>query len=206
MLFLVVRYTYFMKNRETIAYVLTRILDPVVFLVILIGLFCVRFGVLLNKIFPFVGIILGAIALPALAVYVYFRKIHWVVDWDVSNRNQRIRLFIVLLALFLPGLIFLGKIGNPSIELLSWVLYGWFVGHAGITLFWKQSGHTGIATFVLGILYEWFGGVVIPFFLLVPILAWTRIVLHKHTPAQTLGGIVYSILILMLLRMNGIWY
>lgn len=195
-----------MKKKDSIAYFLTRILDPVVFLGVLLGMFCFRFSIAPQEIFSFICIIFGCIALPALGAFLYFRKKQWVGNWDVSNRMERIRFFFVLLLVFLPGLFLLGTFGNSSMELLGWVLYGWFVGHAIVTLFWKQSGHTGIAAFVLGVLYEWFGGVVIPFFLLVPLLAWTRIVLDKHTPAQTLGGIVYSILILMLLRANGIWF
>jgi membrane-associated phospholipid phosphatase len=58
-----------------------------------------------------------------------------------------------------------------------------------ITLRWKISVHstsaTGISLFVV-----WaFGMRVLPVFLTVPVIAWSRVKLRRHTPLQTLAGI-----------------
>jgi membrane-associated phospholipid phosphatase len=58
-----------------------------------------------------------------------------------------------------------------------------------ITLRWKISVHStsamGISLFVL----RTFGASLLPVFLTVPLVAWSRVKLRRHTPLQTVAGI-----------------
>ena len=58
-----------------------------------------------------------------------------------------------------------------------------------ITLRWKISVHSTSATGVALFIVRTFGAGVIPVLLTVPIIAWSRVKLRRHTLLQTLGGI-----------------
>lgn len=193
-----------MVHRNKYAHIATRILDPLVFVCIFLGALCIRSHASLSYLGIYFSDLIVLILFPALAVLYFFQKKHLLADWDVSNRKERIRLFIVLSALFFPGVSLVVLFGNNVFTIYTWVIYAWFLGHLLVTLFWKQSGHTGMATLVLGIFFVWYGMRVVPFFFLVPFIAWTRIVLGKHTVFQTIGGSIYSLVFLYGLYIIGL--
>lgn len=63
-----------------------------------------------------------------------------------------------------------------------------------ITLRWKISGHTtAMSAFV--VLCWWFAGVsAAPITLTVPLVAWARVRIRRHTPAQVIAGVVLGLM------------
>lgn len=58
-----------------------------------------------------------------------------------------------------------------------------------ITLRWKISVHSTSAMGISLFVFRTFGVSVLPVFLTVPLVAWSRVKLRRHTPLQTLAGI-----------------
>ena len=77
-----------------------------------------------------------------------------------------------------------------------------------VTLRWKISGHSattaGFAIFIVAL----FGPVAAPVFLLIPLVAWSRIRRNRHEFTQTiagsLAGIIYTLTALYLVHLNGV--
>lgn len=117
-------------------------------------------------------------------------------DLDISDVSKRkyfyfpVCLFLLLtLPLFLvfniPGDLILIQIG----------FFIWIVLWAIISLFYKISGHTGGAGFIYGVIYFLSNGEHWWVFLLLPVLAWSRVKLKQHTIDQTIAGGILGFLI-----------
>src|SRR5947209_199166 len=127
-------------------------------------------------------------------------------DIEVSNRKERAGPFLFGTMSTIVGLfILLFTNGPKNLETLLFI-----TGVSGIimmltTLWWKISIHAsslaGAAT-VLTILY---GIVMLPTYLLVVLVGWSRVVLRRHTVAQVVVGSLMSIVLTMLiLKVRGV--
>ena len=72
----------------------------------------------------------------------------------------------------------------------------WFLGFYLITLFWKISGHSGVATLGAFFVIQLFGLAWWPVFLAIPLVSWARVVRRDHTVGQVIAGVGYSIVFL----------
>ncbi len=116
------------------------------------------------------------------------------VNWDVSERTNRIRpLLILILILVVVGWL-IGKFNNSLLSETFFLFLSWTIGFWLITLFYKISGHVGILTLVCGLLIRWFGKGFWPIYLTIPLLAWSRVKLKAHTVGQVTAGFLYSYL------------
>lgn len=111
-------------------------------------------------------------------------------DWDLGNRLQRVKALRILLGLAVMDLAIVYSLGNVYLSAMFTFFCVWLVGFAAITNWWKLSGHTGMAALASGFLTYWYGWW--PALLIVPLIAWARIVRHDHSPAQTVVGALYS--------------
>jgi len=63
-----------------------------------------------------------------------------------------------------------------------------------ITMYWKISGHgaaiASLTVFICGL----YGSLAAPVLLAIPLVAWARVRLHRHTLAQTVAGSLVGIL------------
>src|SRR5205823_11432027 len=74
-----------------------------------------------------------------------------------------------------------------------------------ITLWWKISLHTSSLAGALTMLTALYGNVVLPAFMLIALVCWSRVVLRRHTVAQVVAGSVVSIVLAtVLLRIRGV--
>jgi hypothetical protein len=127
-----------------------------------------------------------------------------ITDFHVRVREQRIRPLSLTLAGGLASLTGLW-LGNASQILL--LLAGMGVAQVGfilfVTLHWKISGHgaaiTSLAVFLCGL----YGLVAAPTLLAIPLVAWARVRIRRHTVAQTalgaLAGAAFTLGVLLLL-------
>ncbi len=138
-------------------------------------------------------LIIGVILPPLVAVLLAVKK-KWVNDIDISNRPQRVRVLAVLGVLLVLDAVYIRMLGVPVLDQLFRLFAMWFVGFFLITLAgWKISGHIGIYTFCVLILTSWLGAHLSVLFFFVPLIAWARLTLKKHTISQLIGGFVYTI-------------
>ncbi len=112
-----------------------------------------------------------------------------VTDHHVRLREQRPRLMVIGIAFVLVGLVLLVVLDAPQ-GLIA--LVGAMVGGLGssilVTLFWKISIHVAVVSGAVTILILVFGPAMLLLAPLVALVAWARIDLQDHTPAQTIAG------------------
>jgi hypothetical protein len=117
-------------------------------------------------------------------------------DVDVSVRSQRVGPFIVGLGSTLLGLLLLAILNaSRSLEVVLLIVLICGLIMMAITLWWKISIHASTlagATTMLTVLY---GNVMLPTFLLLALVCWSRVILHRHTTAQVVGGSLLSIVL-----------
>lgn len=119
-------------------------------------------------------------------------------NWDVSDRPKRVRLLMLLLIFVF--LIFLSTFlwGNSGITALFGLFFAWLIGFFLITLRIKISGHMGLLTLGLGMILDWYGLTFLPIAVVLPLVAWSRLVLKRHTTGEVIGGVCYSLVVLYL--------
>lgn len=125
-------------------------------------------------------------------------------DIHLRNRSERVRPTLITLAAAITMWLWLYAENGPALliafagaNVIQTMLF--FV----ITLRWKISAHTASAA-MLAVLAAWgLGGMAAaPIILSVPLIAWSRVRLEDHTPAQTvlgavLGSLIFSVALLV---------
>lgn len=170
---------------------------------ILISLWCTYMRML--PIGPRIGALIGVFLLTAIipaAFIALLMKSGKVSDADLSRREERTSPFcasilcyigatVVLLLMQAPGWIWLFMVGATATAILDLIITRW----------WKISAHcSGIAGLTALIVWLSLRGMLtgnelvwMSFaFAATGALAWARLYLRKHTPLQTLAGVVLS--------------
>lgn len=130
--------------------------------------------------------------------FVHLLRTKEISDWDTTKRQQRLSLYGFTLMVHGIGVLLalvLGKIILAKILFSFWLLALVFTI---ITNHWKISLHTGVSAAAITFLAFAFD---VRWLLLIPILilvAWARIVMKKHTLAQTVAGMLLAPIILLL--------
>lgn len=118
------------------------------------------------------------------------RRRRWT-DRHVRVRQQRLVPLLAAIASFLAGLALLVTLGAPR-QLIALVvaMLTCLAVTMLVTLWWKLSLHTAAASGTVAILVLTFGPPLLLALPVVALVAWSRIRLGDHTPAQTLVGAV----------------
>lgn len=118
-------------------------------------------------------------------------------DFHLPKREQRLRPLLFSLGTALIAWVLFHRAGVPlglkmltSVNALQAILF--FL----ITLRWKISLHCAAAAILAELLLLYFGPLAAPFVMSVPLIAWSRLHLRRHTLAQTVAGASLGILIL----------
>lgn len=110
-------------------------------------------------------------------------------DLDMSRREERARVFIAFVLFYALGTLDLWLIKAPPIFTAAMATYA--VSSLvvnGITHYWKISTHALGITAPLVTLCAILGWRPAPFFVLVPIVCWSRVYLRAHTVLQVVAG------------------
>ncbi len=141
-----------------------------------------------------VSLLFGAI-LPFLYLLLLLRR-EKVTGLDVPVREQRTIPYLVTVAIYFAGVVALFVLGA------SVMVYALMLCYATNTLVislintrWKISAHAMGASGPLTALALTFGWRVLPFFLIVLIVAWARVELKAHTRAQVVAGTFLGIVL-----------
>ncbi len=127
-------------------------------------------------------------------------------DIDVSRRSQRFGPFLFGIISVAIGWIVLSLTNGPR-NLQTVMIMTVFSGIIMmiITLWWKISMHAsslgGVAT-MLTVLY---GAVMLPLFVLLVLVSWSRVVLRRHTIPQVIAGSLAGIVLtLVIVKIRGV--
>jgi membrane-associated phospholipid phosphatase len=137
---------------------------------------------------------------------VWLLRIGAITDFHIPERRDRRGPFLASLGSGLIGVGLLMYLGAPAtfiapvVTLLAETLILFF-----ITLFWQVSIHTattaGLVTFAVYVL----GSEAFLLTLLVPLVAWARVYLERHTVTQTIWGALIGLAcFLVLIALRGI--
>lgn len=123
-------------------------------------------------------------------------KLGWVNDIDLSDREDRPIYLVVMLVGLAAASIILYLLKVP-LKFVVYAFSGWIVTLVTtiITLFWKISFHLAVTTSVVTAIVILGGVRFLPLYILIPIIAWARITLKKHTLGQVVGGFVVPLLL-----------
>jgi membrane-associated phospholipid phosphatase len=120
-------------------------------------------------------------------------------DVDVSVRAQRSGPFLFGIGSTLIGLCMLLLLNaSKSLETTMLILIISGLVMMIITLWWKISIHASSLAGAATMLTALYGTVVLPTFLLLGMVCWSRVVLRRHTTAQVIGGSILSIVIALI--------
>jgi len=142
-------------------------------------------------------ILIALSILPIYLVVVYLVRSNKLDGILISIRQQRSKIYVLAAILTGIGCIILFYLKAPLIMLALFVTG--FFGTAifmGINLWWKISLHTAFiaaSVTLLVILYGFMAAVAI---VLIPLVAWSRLELESHSPAQLVAGALLAISIL----------
>ncbi|GAB3272447.1 hypothetical protein GCM10027449_09000 [Sinomonas notoginsengisoli] len=124
-----------------------------------------------------------------------------VVDHHVSERSQRAPVLAMSIVCVLAGLVLLVVLGAPpSVVAMVGALIAGIAVLAGVSLWWKVSGHAAsVSTAAVAMLFL-FGAAWWPLLFVVPAVGWARVALRAHTVAQVIAGALFGPLVIV-----GLW-
>lgn len=126
-------------------------------------------------------------------------------DVDVSRRSERYGPFLFGISSVMLGLVALLLLQGPK-DLQTVLIITAVSGSIMmvITLWWKISIHVSSMGGAATVLTALYGSVMLPTFLLLVLVSWSRVVLHRHTVLQVVAGSLVSIaLSLAILKLRG---
>ena len=133
--------------------------------------------------------------LPPTLYVVSLLKKGQIKDFHMNIRNERVKPLLVMIINTLVGVGIFYALGTPKFFIvftlccLISILLMFFV-----TLSWKLSGHGIAAGALCVILISTMHEAAIPFTIIVPLIAWSRVKLNRHTVLQTISGVILGIL------------
>jgi|SRR5579863_644351 len=130
---------------------------------------------------------------PMVYILIGVRK-GWLSDVDVSRRTERAGPFFFGITSVALGLILLRYVNAPrNLETLLLITTISGVIMLIVTLWWKISIHASSMAGAATMLTALYGAVMLPTFLLLILVSWSRVVLRRHTTAQVIAGSLLSI-------------
>ncbi len=126
-------------------------------------------------------------------------------DFDVSRRSQRAGPFLFGIISTSIGLLVLSLLHGPRILQTALILTAISAMILMVTtLWWKISIHASTMAGAATMLTALYGIVLLPSFLLLVLVSWSRVVLRRHTVAQVVVGSLLSIFLsLLILKLRG---
>ncbi len=127
-------------------------------------------------------------------------------DVDVSRRTERAGPFLFGISSVLAGWLVLILLHGPqNLQTLLIITAVSGIVMMVTTLWWKISIHASSMGGVATMLTAFYGAVMLPTFLLLILVSWSRVVLRRHTVSQVIAGSLVSIaLTLLILKIRGI--
>ncbi len=174
------------------AKIISRMLDPFIVFFSLMIMASLQGGASGKDLLFTLFVIVVGILVPPMSLLLWAVRTKKVTNWDVSNRKQRVWVFLIFFFFLFIDMFIINLLHNEELSNLFIFVIISFIGTFAITLFWKISGHLSTLASGISMILHWYGWNWWPILLFLPILAWSRVVLKRHTLAQTIGGILYG--------------
>jgi membrane-associated phospholipid phosphatase len=174
---------------DHLAYVVSTVLSPPVVAAAMLAIAAAASRLAIAWVWAGVALTLCLLAPMGYLLWLFRRGL--VSDLDVQHREERARPLAVTLAAMFTAVVVLRLASAPS-ALLA-VTGAQFTQTALvliITLRWKISVHGAAVAACVALLLYVAGHQAGPAVLALPLVGWSRVHLHRHTPAQTLAGTV----------------
>lgn len=178
-----------------IAELISEIFGPHLWMPVLLVLLLLRTGLSSEQL---------SILLPGLVAFllvVPFTYLHlalnlgWVSKWDLPKKEERRPIIAIFIICSIISLFLVNQFGTKTLlDLFVLLLTIGFIASV-ITIFWKISIHMVLDTTGVLVTNLLFGWHLWPLFILIPIVAWARFKLKRHTLLQILAGVLLSIII-----------
>lgn len=137
--------------------------------------------------------------LATILPYLILKKLGKASDYEFTNRKERPPYFITLSILFAILFLILKTYGISTLTNVSLALFVVASIITAVTFFWKISGHMTYSTLLFMTLGYIFSPYYLLLFLFSPFIAWSRIVLKKHTLGQVIAGTIVTATICILI-------
>ncbi len=178
-----------------LAELISEIFGPHLWMPILLMLLLLRTGLnseQLSILLPSLGTLLLVIPFTYLHLAL---KIGWISKWDIPKKEERRPIIAIFIICSIISLFLVKQFGTKMfLDLFILLLTTGFVASA-ITLFWKISIHMVLDTSGVLVMNLLLGPEFWPLFILIPIVAWARLKLRRHTLFQLIAGVLLSIII-----------
>ena len=187
--------------QEKVAYGISRAFGPESTMAVVMWILLSFFTDLVwqDSILLIIGTFITNIALP-ICVFVVFYLSGRLSDIEATDRRQRPPILVIIQLSYTIGIIFIYYFGSPQyISFAIWVYLVLFMAML-ISFFWKISLHMVGNTIVALLLIELFMAPIWLVGLMLGMVAWSRLVLKKHTPLQLFGGLVVPIVFQFIIR------
>lgn len=140
------------------------------------------------------GLIILLLVIPFTYLHLAL-KLGWVSKWDLPEKKERRPIIVIFIACSIVSLFLVKQFGTKMfLDLFILLLTIGFLASV-ITVFWKISIHMVLDTtgvLVANLLFDW---QLWPLFILIPIVAWARLKLKRHTLPQLVAGVLLSVVI-----------
>ena len=126
---------------------------------------------------------------------VYLHQRGQITDLDVYVRHQRTRPYLLSIGCSLVTFTLLNTANAPYLlQIVAAAAIFQTSGLFAVNLKWKISAHTA-ATAGFSSLFFWVGGIsALPVWLFIPVVAWSRVHLKRHTLYQTIAGSLWGVI------------
>jgi len=136
--------------------------------------------------------------LPVFSIIIYLVRSRKLKSPFINIRKQRTKIYLLAGVCAGVGCIILPYLGAPK-ELMATFVAGLsaVVVFMCVNLLWKISLHTALVTASVTVLIILYGPIAAVAVVLVPLIAWSRIELKHHSPAQVTAGALLAALIVV---------
>ena len=182
--------------RERIASLTSNILNPFLVSFVLILLLSFKSTSSALDAVKWSLISIAVSVLPVFSVIIYLVRSQKLESPFINIRGQRTKIY--LLAGVCAGV---GCIIFPYLEAPPMLIATFVAGLSAVVIFmcvnllWKISLHTAFVTASVIVLVILYGSIAAVTVVLVPLIAWSRIELKHHSPAQVITGALLAVLI-----------
>lgn len=127
-------------------------------------------------------------------------------DIDVSRRSQRAGPFIFGIVSVMIGWLVLTLTNGPrNLQTVMIITVCSGIIMMVITFWWKISMHASSLGGVATMLTVMYGAVMLPLFVLLVVVSWSRVALRRHTVPQVIAGSFAGIVLsLVILKLRGV--
>ena len=186
--------------RQKLARIITNILNPFLLSLLILILLSIESTTSTEEAIRWSLIGLALSVFPVFAVVLYLVSKKKLNGIFINPREQRHRIYLLAILCAIIGYIILVVLDAPQLLVATFAAgLAAVIIFMVINLFWKISLHTAFITASATVLVIVYGSVAAWTVLLVPMVAWARIEMKRHTPTQVLTGAVLACFIVAMI-------